>query len=222
MNGSPVNGAVVYSVTMIYPSTSPTRGVAITGYRFILQTANLEYACHGCWLKSYSYSNLNTGERPKISMTFGVSWWRYSTATFPSVVSTTQNNPAVVAAGSFNVQVVGTTTRNARSIRGFTMTVTRNVTELRGPGGVNAAQVVVGARLLGDDVELEWTEDADAATTSVRPRIADGTGSESPTRIYAGAGVVSLSFLDAPAPNPFRAPIFRRTAKLALKTMNTA
>lgn len=166
LDGAPANGAVLYPVVQFYPPTSPTSGVALTGMRFLLQTANLEYECHGCWLQSYSLSGLNTGGRPQIAMTFGVSWWRYSTATFPSAVSTTTNNPAVVAAGSFNVQDVGTTTRNKRAMRNFELTVTRNVTPLMGPGGVNSAQVVVGARHISDDVELTWTEEADAATTT--------------------------------------------------------
>jgi len=166
MNGAPVNGAVLYPVVQVYPYTSPTANVAITGIRFLWQSSNLCYELHGCWLKSYTLNNFNTGGRPQITLTFGISWWRESTATFPSSVTADVFNPAPVAAGSFNVQLVGTTTRNARSIRDFTVTITRNVSELKGPGGVNAAQTTIGARHLGDDVQISWTEDADAATTT--------------------------------------------------------
>jgi hypothetical protein len=169
LDAAPANGAVLYPVVQIYPYTSPTANVAVTGIRFLWQSANLCYELHGCWLKSYTLNNLNTGGRPQITMTFGVSWWRESTATFPSAVSTDTFNPSPVAAGSFNVQVTSggsATNRNVRSIRDFTVTITRNVAELKGPGGVNAAQTTIGARHLGDDVEVSWTEDVDAATTT--------------------------------------------------------
>lgn len=178
LNGAPVNGAVLYPVVQIYPYTSPTANVGITGMRFLVQSANLHYECHGCWLKSYSLNNLNTGGRPQITLTFGISWWRHSTATFPSAVTTDQFNPAPNAGGSVNVQVVGTTTRNARSVRDFTVTVTRNVAELKGFEGVNQYQTTIGARHLGDDVSVSWTEDADANTASpVLPGYWDGTSS---------------------------------------------
>lgn len=178
LNGAPVNGAVLYPVVQIYPNTSPTSGVAVTGMRFLWQSANLHYELHGCWLKSYSYSNINTGGRPQITMTFGISWWRHSTATFPSATTADTFNPAPVAGGSVNVQVVGTTTRNVRSVRDFTITVTRNVAELKGFEGVNQYQTTIGARFLGDDVQVSWTEDADANTASpVLPGYWDSTNS---------------------------------------------
>lgn len=166
LNGAPVNGAVLYPVAQVYPSSSPT-GTSVTGTRFLIQTANLQYECHGCFPTAVSFTGLNTGERPQVEITWQVSWWRYSTATFPSTA--TQDgpyNPAPVAAGSFNVQNVGTTTRNTRSIRGFSLNYTLGMQPLMAPGGVNAYQAIVGARRLDDTIELTWTEDADAATTT--------------------------------------------------------
>lgn len=178
MNGAPVNGAVVFPSAMLYPGTSPTSGVAITGTRFLLQTANLEYECHGCFPISYEITGLNTAELPAIEITWQVSWWRYSTATFPSTVATTTFNPAANAAGSFNVQVVGTTTRNARPARNVSLQCTIGVQPLMGPGGVNAYQAIVGARRVDDSFVWSWTEDADAATTSpVLPGYGTGTSS---------------------------------------------
>lgn len=168
MNGAPVNGAVIYPTVMIYPSSAPTTG-AITGTRFLLQTANLQYRCHGCWPQSVSFANLNTGGRPQITITWGVSRWSYSISTFPSTVTSNQYNPAPVAAGSFNVQDVGTTTRNARAMRNFTLDYTLGVRPLMGPTngvGGSAYQTVVGARRIDDQIKLSWTEDADAATTT--------------------------------------------------------
>lgn len=178
LNGAPVNGAVLYPVAQIYPSSSPT-STSITGTRFLLQTANLMYECHGCYPTAVSFSGLNTGERPQIEITWGVSWWRYSTATFPSAVTSDQFNPAPVAAGSFNVQTVGTTTRNARSVRGVSIDYTLGVEPLLGPGGVNAYQKIVGAVRTNDSIKITWTEDADAATTTpVLPGYGTATNSK--------------------------------------------
>ncbi len=175
----PANGAVLAPAVNIYPSSSPTSAIAITGTRFLLQTANLQYRCHGCWPMSVSFSGLNTGERPQATITWGVSRWAYSTATFPSTVTSNQYNPSPVAAGSFDIQDVGTTTRNKRSIRNFTLDYTLGVEPLMGPGGVSAYQKIVGARRIDDKCTISWTEDADAATTTpVLPGYGTGTTSK--------------------------------------------
>jgi hypothetical protein len=163
LDDAPANGAVLYPVAQIYPSSSPT-ATAITGTRFLIQTANLQYGCHGCYPTAVAFSGLNTGERPQITITWGVSWWEYDDQTFPSAVTSDQFNPAPVAAGSFNVQTVGTATRNKRAIRGFSLDYTLGVVPLMGPGGVNAYQKVVGAVRTNDSIKLSWTEDADANT----------------------------------------------------------
>ena len=165
IGGAPSNGDVLYSSTMIYPSESPT-STSPTSLRFLLQTANLMYECHGCWPMSVSLSGLNPGEIPSIEITWGVSWWRYSTSTFPSTVATDTSNPSAVAAGSLFVQDNGTVTRAARTARNFSIDYTLGMEVLKGPGGVNAYQDIVGARRTPDSIKVSWTEDADAATTS--------------------------------------------------------
>jgi hypothetical protein len=178
LDGAPQNGAVLYPVAQMYPSSSPT-STSITGTRFLLQTANLQYECHGCYPMSASFSGLNTGERPTVEITWGVSWWRYSTATFPSAVSSDTFNPSPVAAGSFNVQTVATTTRNTRSVRGVSIEYTLGIVPLMGPGGVSAYQKTVGATRVDDKCRISWTEDADAATTSpVLPGYGTATNSK--------------------------------------------
>lgn len=163
---SPSNGDVVYPVTQTYPSSTAT-STAITGTRFLLQTGNLEYEAHGCWPMSLEIMGLNPGERPQWKITWGVSWWRYSTATFPSSVTSNNYNFAPVAAGSLNLQLVGTTTRNVRTTaRSLSLKYTMNNAALPGYGGVNAYQQTVGASRTGDSIEISWVEDADAATTS--------------------------------------------------------
>ncbi len=168
LRGAPANGAVLYPVVQIYGPQAPT-STAITGTRFLLQTANLQYECHGCFPMSVAISGLNAGEVPMAEITWGVSWWRYSTATFPSATSSTAVafNPGAVAAGSLNVQDVGTTTRNERTLtRSVSLEYTLGIEVLRGPGGVNQYQAIIGARRTPNTIMLTVTEEADAATTS--------------------------------------------------------
>lgn len=177
LRGAPVNGAVLYPVVQLPVSESPTGG-AITGTRFLLQTANLQYECHGCYPISAITTGLNPGEIPMLEITWGVSWWEYSTATFPTTQASVALafSPSPVAAGSLNVADVGTTTRTERTYRNLTLTHTLGVEPLMGPGGVNAYQKIIGARRIPDTIEIEWTEDADAATTTpVLPSFALGT-----------------------------------------------
>lgn len=168
LRGAPANGAVLYPVVQIYGPESPT-STAITGTRFLLQTANLQYECHGCFPMSVAFQGMNAGEAPSIEITWGVSWWRYSTATFPSAVTSTAAsfNPGAIASGSLNIQDVGTTTRNERTLmRSVSLEHTLGIEVLTGPGGVNQYQKIIGARRTPDMVRLIVTEEADAATTT--------------------------------------------------------
>jgi hypothetical protein len=163
--GAPSNGDVVYSAGMIFPNTSPT-ATAITGVRFLHQSANLQYKLHGSFPKSWELSNLNTGQLPRIKHTWGVSAWGYSSATFPTTTSTDTTSPGAVAAGSFFINDVGTSTRATRTIRDFTVNYTAGVEALEGPGGLWQYQKTIGAVRTPDVIKLTWTEDADATTTS--------------------------------------------------------
>jgi hypothetical protein len=178
MDGAPVNGAVLYPVEQIYPSSSAT-ATDITGTRFRFLSGNIGYEAHGCFPTAVEYSGDNTGERPQATITWGVSWWRHTATTLPSAVTSDRYNPAVVAAGSFNFATVGTTTRTKYTIRNLSITHTLAVTPQMGPGGVNANQAIVGAKRSGHDtVGLSFTVDADAATaTPAWHALATGTDS---------------------------------------------
>lgn len=167
LRGAPVNGAVLYPVVQIIGPEAPT-STAITGTRFLLQTANLCIEAHGCFPMSYTITGTNPGELPMAEITWGCSWWRYSTATFPTTTASAAltMNPGPVCAGSWNVNTSGTTTRSERSYRSLSINVTLGVEPVMGPGGVNAYQKIIGARRKPDTIEIEWVEDADAATTT--------------------------------------------------------
>lgn len=165
MGASPTNGDVLYPVVQLLGPEDPT-STAITGTRFLLQTANLQYECHGCFPMSYSITGLNPGEVPSIEVTWGVSWFKESTATFPSATASAAAllNPSPIAAGSWNVQASGTTTRSLRDYRGFSLDVTLGIEPQYGPAGANAYQKIIGARRTPNTIMVTWTENADAAT----------------------------------------------------------
>ena len=165
---APNNGDVIYPAAMIYPSETPSSGLDGTtpGLRFRLLTANLQYACHGCFPTAVNLTGLNSGERPQIEVTWQVSRWSAVSATFPSAVTSNQYNPAPIAAGSLFVNSVGTATRAVRSYRGFSVSYTLGVEPLLGPGGVSEYQSVIGCRRTVDSIKVSWTEDADAATAT--------------------------------------------------------
>jgi hypothetical protein len=159
------NGDIIYNPAIVFTSESPT-GTDIVGQRFLLQTANQEYECHGVYPKSISWDGLSTGEDPSCTITWGVSWWRESTATFPSALAVQTFPHAPVAGGSFVLQTSGVTTRATRDIRSFKITHSLGIVELRGPAGVNTNQAVIGCKRTQDVISCEWTEDHESNTAT--------------------------------------------------------
>lgn len=175
IDASPNSGDVVYAPTMLYPSETPTT-TSVTGLRFLLQTANLCYECHGCYPSAITFAGLNTGELPTIDVTWVVSWWAYSTATFPSTVSTDLFQPTANAGGSMFANTNGTTTRAKLTNRSFQLSWKLGMESLMGPGGAVNYQAIVGARRLPDVIDLRFMIDADAQTnTPVLDGYATGT-----------------------------------------------
>jgi hypothetical protein len=167
LNGAPVNGAVLYPVVQYAIPESPTGG-AISGTRFLIQTANHQVKVRGAFPMQIVISGQNPGELPTIEITWGVSWWDYTSQTFPSTTSSAAAffNPATTTNGSLNLQLVGTTTRALRDYRGLTITHTLGIVPREGPGGANLGQKIIGATRVPDDIQVEWTEDADAASAT--------------------------------------------------------
>ena len=174
--GSPVNGALVGAPSMIFPTTSPT-STSITGTRFLVQSGNTHYRLHGCYPSAVSISGLSPGELPVIDHTWGISAWGYSTATFPSTVSTETANGAVVSSGSLWVNDVGTATHAGyRECLNFTVNYTLGVQPIDASGGVFQYQKTVAAVRTPDVIKLSWTERADANTlTPTLPGYGTGT-----------------------------------------------
>lgn len=166
MDAAPSGSDAVHSSVMLYSSENPTTGTA-PSFRLRTLSANLGYELHGCFGKAVSITGINTGEIPAIEITIGVSWWQYAGGTFPSVVAQNAYSPAPVAAGSFFLNTVGTTTRAKRTHRSLSIDWTLGVVPLTGPGGANQYQTIVGARRTPDSIKLSWTEDAAAGNDAL-------------------------------------------------------
>lgn len=170
---APANTDVIYSSVVSYlPSTT----TAMSSVRLLCQGLGVQYLCHGCVPTAASLGGLNTGEVPFIEITWSVSWWEYSTATFPSAVSTEVFTPSANAAGSFWINAVGTATNATRTIRSLTIDWKIGTILLDGPGSPGQYGKHIGAVRGPDDVTVSWVEDADATTlTPVLPGYGTGT-----------------------------------------------
>lgn len=168
LQGAPVNGAVRYGGTTIYPHSSATSS-DYTGVRMHISSANTQYLCHGCFPTAVAISGLNPGELPMIDITWTASWFEYKNSTFPSAVSSDTFNPAATAAGSLVVNTVGTSTNSAstrRQYRDLSLEIDLGTIIVRGPGGYNAYSDIRGAKRGQDSCKLSWTEYAEATTTT--------------------------------------------------------
>lgn len=165
--GAPTNGDVLYSAEMVYLNELPS-STAITGLRFLLQTANMEYECHGCYARSATFAVGVDGSLPTLEIEWAVAWWTYSTATFPSAVSV-QTFPAAPGGGgntSWFFQAKGTATRATRTVRSWSVSTALGNIPLVGPGGADQYQIITGAVRGPAKTTVTWTEDAQTATTT--------------------------------------------------------
>jgi hypothetical protein len=166
---APGNTDVVYSAETVFiaeqTAGTPTAS-AITGTRWLLQGANMQYECHGCYPTAISFAVGVNGSLPSFEVTWGVSWWTYSTASFPSATSVQVFNPAPGggAGASWFFAAQGTATRTTRAVRSWTMNVALNTMPQIGVGGSDVAQIYTGAVRGPATVTVEWTQDAETAT----------------------------------------------------------
>jgi hypothetical protein len=129
-------------------------------------TGNEQILAHGCYPTAIEFSNLNAGELPQIAITFGCAWWEVDNETFPDATATAAKTGAPVAAGSFWMNAVGTTTNATYDLRAGALRIENMTIPLMGPGGSNAYQAVVGARRVRCQAFLSTTFDAEASGTT--------------------------------------------------------
>lgn len=185
LRGAPVNGAKLDGVYCMYLPSSPLAGY-IVGGRFRLLTANTIYSCHGVFPKSYAIKTVGPNGRPQLTVTLGVSRWTEVDNTgpkFPSALDPNKLLPAPVAAGSLQVGPVGTPDRAELFCTSFEINCSINVEVVRGPGGVDAFQTIIGAKRVSDGITVKFRADAGAA--SATPTFAEwGRGTTSFSVMY--------------------------------------
>jgi hypothetical protein len=157
---------------------SPTN-TAMTSVRMRVLTGNQRYELHGCVPTVVQFSPLTVPGPGWIDITWAVAWWEeINTGTFPSTLATDSSNPSPITAGSVFLAAVGTATRanNTYVAREVGLEWTLNTMLLRGYGGVNRGQEIVGARRGPATIKLSLTVDAEANTaTPTLPSLGRGT-----------------------------------------------
>lgn len=164
LDAAPASPDVVTSAALIYPQQT---AATIRSLRFEWLTANQCYQMHGCYPMRWAFRGLFRGH-PVISLTFGVSRWKPSAGTFPTVTSQDVHNSAPTAAGSWHFQVYGTDTRQKYSLRDFNLTWNAAVQAQSGPGGVTAYQEIITAyrRHEPGAIMIEFVVDAETVTAT--------------------------------------------------------
>lgn len=158
-------GDVVYASQVVYPSETPGSFESVDTLRFRLLTANKQFDCHGCYPTSIEFLNLNADEIPRVRITFGVAWFRKANVGFPDTTATDAKTGAKIAAGSLFLNDVGTSTRQTYGLRDFSITIENEVVPLRGPGGNNEHQVIVGCKRVRCQAKVSTTFDAESTGT---------------------------------------------------------
>lgn len=161
----PSNGDVISSGDMIWSEEDPT-SAAIYSYRFLLMTANQQFACRGCFIKGISFSGLNAGEIPTVELTVGVSYWKPMNESFPVAVSLPTAVPAPNAAGSLWFGSKGVATYGAKTPRSLQIDYTVGIKEVMSINASNALQTIVGAVRTPDQIKLTMVLDSNDASTT--------------------------------------------------------
>lgn len=163
--GTPANPDVIYSALNLYPNEVSSQA-DVTSTRWLIMTSNGQWVARGCFPQSITFSGLNVGEQPRVSLTYGVSRWEDTSETFPSALAKDAKDGAIVAAGSTFVQNLNTVTRAAYSMRSWDLSIDMQVQPLMGPGGAGQYQTIIGARRTRCAATFNMVFDAEAAGTT--------------------------------------------------------
>lgn len=155
----------IASAVMLYFTETPS-SLAVVNSRGRLLTADQQYAMRGMFPQSVSVSGLNPQEKPRASLSWGVSDWDPVSATFPSATAVDSFNPAANAGGSLFFQARGTATRQTYAVRDFSLSIDLGIQPVMGPGGNGANQVIVGAVRGPARITATFTVDSESATAT--------------------------------------------------------
>ncbi len=164
--GAPNGSDVIYAGTQVHFNETPS-SATMPSVRWRGLTPNQQYAMRGCYAKNISITGFNPGEKPRASITWGVSDWDPVTVTYPSANSLDEFNPAPSAGGSLVIEEVGTTTRTTYAYRNLSINIALANVGTPGPGGLSADQVITGA--VRGPARITWTVTVDCGNASATP-----------------------------------------------------
>lgn len=171
--GAPTTADAVRAMGLIYPISDPTSGILTSSaaasnnsLRFVLATANLQFAARGCACTRAALTGIGPGGYPRWELDWGSAHWNPVSQTYPSATATADKAPAPVANGSLFIQAKGTTTRATYEPRDISFEIGHEIVPIRGPGGENTGQDVVGWVRVPRRSVLNVTLDAEAVTAS--------------------------------------------------------
>lgn len=159
--GAPAAAQVVYSPELVYPANS---ACSMTGTRFRILTADLQFVVHGCFPTSISFSGLEPGGHPQVSVTWSGSWAEPISGTFPTTPNADEFNwQPPSAGGSLFLQDLATTTRAVYGYRAFSVDYQLGISPVTGGNGVNQYQTITGATRTKDTIMVNVTLDGQGA-----------------------------------------------------------
>lgn len=171
------NADIISSGDMIWTEEDPTSS-AITSYRFLLMSANQQFACRGCYIKGFSLSGLNAGEIPTVELAFGVSYWKPMNETFPVATALPSAVPAPNAGGSLWFGTKGVATYAAKTPRSLQIDYSLGIKEVMSINAANSLQTIVGAVRTPDQIKFTVVLDADDASTTPTEQVAWAANAE--------------------------------------------
>jgi hypothetical protein len=165
MQGAPANGAVMLAPDLAYTAAS---ACTMTGLRFRIETADLQWVVHGCVITGITIAQTNPGENPKLTFAVRGSWAEYKAATFPTANPAAPTVPKVThnASGSCFLNDVGTATSALIALRQWSINVGLGISVIEGGQGVDANQTITGATRVTDTISVSATVDALGADTT--------------------------------------------------------
>ena len=165
LNGAPVNGAVVLAPDLAYTAAS---SCTMTGLRFRIETADLQWIVHGCVITGITIAQTNPGENPKLTFQVRGSWAEYKAATFPTASPAGPTAPKIThnASGACFLNTLGTATAALIKLRQFSVNVGLGIAIVEGGLGVNSGQTITGATRTMDSITVSMTVDGEGADTT--------------------------------------------------------
>ena len=141
------------SAYMTYPSE--TLG-ATKRFMMGFTTTGAQWFAQGCQLESLTLAG-QIGTVPVLTLRYKVGYWLRSAVTIPSSVTLEDCKSAAMAAGSFVLQTVGTTTRALEAASQFSLTIDMPLAEIPTLNGAQTLQTTADYARVGFRVGLSLT-----------------------------------------------------------------